>query len=154
MSDGEESEEGDDTTVSLGEVVEDEDGDWDGEGDMPVVAVALSFEDVLERLENPVEAVESLQKWAEYVGVASEKPQHVINGFCAKRGIHIDFFPGPDAGKMTTLERARNEMGLDADKHIYVADSKRDEIIAEKNGWEYMSLDEVRRNVGWRLKDE
>jgi phosphoglycolate phosphatase-like HAD superfamily hydrolase len=134
------------TTVSLTQ-------DEEGEGGMPTVAVALSFE-VLERLEEPTDAVESLQAWAEYVGVASEKPQHVVNGFCAKRDIHIDFFPGPDAGKMGTLERAREEMGLDADRHIYVGDSKRDEVMAEKTGWEYMSLDEVQRNVGWKLKDE
>jgi phosphoglycolate phosphatase-like HAD superfamily hydrolase len=139
MSDG-----GGDTTVSL---------TGENEGGMPTVAVALSFEDVLERLEEPTDAVESLQAWAEYVGVASEKPTHVVNGFCAKRDIHIDFFPGPDAGKMRTLERARDEMGLDAERHIYVGDSKRDEVMAEKAGWEYMSLDEVQRNVGWKLKD-
>lgn len=120
---------------------------------MPVVAVALSFEGVLQRLEDPAEAVESTQKWAEYVGVASEKPQHVVNGFCAKRDIHIDFFPGPDSGKIRTLERARDEMGLNADRHIYVGDSKRDEVMAEKTGWEYMSLEEVRENVGWEVDD-
>ena len=154
MSDEEESED-DGTTVSLGEVVgKDRDRDRDDESDVPIVAVALSFEDVLERLENPIEAVESTQKWAEYVGVVSEKPQHIVNGFCAKRDIHIDFFPGPDSGKTETLERARNEMGLNADKHIYVSDSKRDEVMAEKMGWEYTSLDEARRNVGWKTKEE
>ncbi|MDY6780321.1 MAG: hypothetical protein SV760_07215, partial [Halobacteria archaeon] len=101
---------------------------------MPSVVVALSFEGVLERLENPAEAVETLRKWAEYVGAPSGKEQHVVNGFCAKRDIHIDFFPGPDAGKLRTLERAENEMGLDADRHIYVGDTKRDEVIAEKAG--------------------
>ena len=148
MSNGNEEGSGDtETTVSLtGE-------DEDEPGGMPTVAVALSFEDVLERLKEPTDAVESLQAWAEYVGVASEKPQHVINGFCAKRDIHIDFFPGPDAGKKRTLERAREEMGLDADRHIYVGDSKRDEVMAEKTGWEYMDLNEVQRNVGWKLKD-
>lgn len=140
MSDG-----GGDTNVNL--TGENEEG-------MPTVAVALSFEGVLERLKEPTDAVESLQAWAEYVGVASEKPTHVVNGFCAKRDIHIDFFPGPDAGKMRTLERARDEMGLDAERHIYVGDSKRDEVMAEKAGWEYMGLDEVQRNVGWKLKDD
>ncbi|MFP4175461.1 MAG: hypothetical protein ACLFSW_06780 [Halobacteriales archaeon] len=120
---------------------------------MPDVAVALSYEDVLSRLENPEDAVESLHAWAEYVGVASEKQPHVVNGFCAKRDIHIDFFPGPDSGKMETLRRARDEMGLDADRHIYVSDSKRDEVMAEKAGWEYMSLDEVRENVGWSVSE-
>jgi len=124
----------------------------DDEG-MPEVAVALSFEDVLQRLENPAEAVESVAAWAEYIGVASEKPTHVVNGFCAKREIHIDFFPGPDSGKMDTLQRARDEMGLDADRHIYVSDSKRDEVMAEKAGWEYMSLEEVQENVGWSLNE-
>lgn len=137
----------DEATVSLGGTERE-----GGDGGMPVVAVALSFEDVLRRLEDPAEAVESTQKWAEYVGVASEKPQHAVNGFCAKRDIHIDFFPGPDSGKKRTLERAREEMGLNADRHIYVGDSRRDEVMAEKTGWEYMSLDEVRENVGWKLK--
>jgi len=123
----------------------------DDDGGMPDVAVALSYEDVLSRLENPAEAVESVAAWAEYVGVASEKPTHAVNGFCAKRDIHIDFFPGPDSGKMETLRRAREEMGLCADRHIYVSDSKRDEVVAEKAGWEYMSLDEVRENVGWSV---
>ncbi len=123
----------------------------DADEGMPEVAVALSFEDVLQRLENPADAVDSIAAWAEYVGVASEKPTHVVNGFCAKREIHIDFFPGPDSGKMETLRRARDEMGLDADRHIYVSDSKRDEVMAEKAGWEYMSLDEVRENVGWSV---
>lgn len=157
MSDGQEGDgkNGDGATVSLSDMVDKEkDRHRPDDSEVPVVAVALSFEDVLQRLEDPVGSVESVQKWAEYVGVASEKQPHVVNGFCAKRDIHIDFFPGPDSGKMETLERARNEMGLDADKHIYVGDSKRDEVMAEKTGWEYMSLDEVRRNVGWKLKDE
>lgn len=145
--DGGEDEADDEATVSLGGT------EREGEdGGMPVVAVALSF-GVLRRLEDPAEAVESTQKWAEYVGVASGKPQHAVNGFCAKRDIHIDFFPGPDSGKKRTLERAREEMGLNADRHIYVGDSRRDEVMAEKTGWEYMSLEEVRENVGWKLKE-
>ncbi|MCX2817895.1 hypothetical protein EGH25_00770 [Haladaptatus sp. F3-133] len=127
--------------------------DDNADGGMPDVAVALSYEEVLTRLRNPAEAVETVHGWAEYVGVASEKPTHVVNGFCAKRDIQIDFFPGPDSGKMDILRRAHDEMGLDADRHIYVSDSRRDEVMAEKAGWEYMSLDEVRENVGWKVKE-
>jgi len=128
--------------------------DTDEEEEMPEVAVALSFEDVLTRLENPDEAMERLRKWAEYVGVASEEPQHVVNGFCAKREIHIDFFPGPEDTRLETLERVRADMGTEihADRYIYVGNSKRDEVVAEKADWDYMSLEDVQENVGWKVK--
>ncbi len=127
----------------------------DADQGMPEVVVALSFEGVVEELENPAEAIERVRLWAEYVGIPSDKPQHVVNGFCAKRDIHIDFFPSPDEGegKLSTLKRAMNEMNLDGDRHIYVGCSKRDEVIAEKAGWEYMDKEELINNVGWETKD-
>lgn len=124
------------------------------EDDGTVVAVALSFEGVVARLEDPKTAIDDLQKWADYVGVASERPQHEVNGFCGKRDIHIDFFPGPDAGAMETLRRAMHEMHLGADRHIFVGASKRDEVMAEKVGWEYMPAERAAENVGWSLTAE
>ncbi len=133
--------------VSMAEV---DDGDED---EMPSVCVALEFEGVLSKLEEPAESLGDIEVWAEWVGVVSEKPQHVVNGFCAKREIHVDFFPGPKSGKMETLRRAREEMGIDADRYIYVGSSKRDEVMAEKQGWEYMSREEVADDVGWSFDD-
>lgn len=125
----------------------------EGDEEMPAVCVALEFEGVLSRLEDPVESLGDVDAWAEWVGVVSEKPQHVVNGFCARREIHVDFFPGPKNGKMETLRRAREEMGIDADRYIYVGSSKRDEVMAEKQGWEYMSREQVSENVGWSFED-
>lgn len=122
--------------------------DDDGE----TTAVALSFEDVLTRLRKPKEVTDGIQGWADYLGVASERPQHEVNGYCAKREIHIDFFPGPDAGKLRTLERAKDEMGLDASQHIYIGSGKRDEVLAEKAGWSYLDVEDAARDGGWELK--
>lgn len=115
-------------------------------------AVALAFQGVLNRLEDPKGVTDSILEWAEYLGVASERDQHVVNGFCAKREIHIDFFPGPNGGKLSTLERAKNEMGIDADEHIYFGSSKRDEVIAEKAGWSYVDIEEAAERSGWDLE--
>lgn len=115
-------------------------------------AVALSFEGVLTRLRHPQEVTDRIQEWADYLGVASERPQHEVNGYCAKREIHIDFFPGPSAGKLRTLERAKNEMGLGANKHVFIGSSKRDEVIAEKAGWSYLDVTDAARDGGWELK--
>jgi len=127
-------------------------GDEGGADDGATVAVALSFEGVVLRMEDPKTAIDDLQKWADYVGVTSERPQHEVNGFCGKRDIHIDFFPGPDAGTMETLRRAMHEMHLDADRHIYVGASARDEAMAEEMGWEYMPAARAADNVGWTLE--
>lgn len=116
--------------------------------------MAVSFEGVLDRLLHPKEVTDGIQEWAEYLGVASERPQHVVNGFCAKREIHIDFFPGPDAGKLRTLERAKDEMGMDADEHLFIGGSRRDEVIAEKAGWSYLDVEDAARDGDWELKDE
>ncbi|MFB6283689.1 MAG: hypothetical protein ABEK59_07120 [Halobacteria archaeon] len=147
---GEKSE---DSTLEVEFGAENDEGETDGDEVMPEVSVALSFEKAVERLENPSDAIDSVSMWAEYVGMPSDKPQHVVNGFCSKRDIHIDYFTAPDGGKLDTLEKAMNDMGMDADRHIYVGGSKRDEVIAEKAGWEYMSFEEVADNMNWKIED-
>ncbi|MFP4633101.1 MAG: hypothetical protein ACLFMT_06680 [Halobacteriales archaeon] len=124
----------------------------DDEG-MPSVCVALSFEGVLESLERPGDSVGDVEAWAEYLGVASERPQHEVLGFCTKHDVHVDFFPGPRGGKLETLRRARTEMGIDADRYLYVGRGRRDEILADRAGWDYMDADEAAENVGWRYRD-
>ncbi|MDY7082034.1 MAG: hypothetical protein SXQ77_06430 [Halobacteria archaeon] len=106
-----------------------------GEDEIESVSIAFSFEDAVLKLENPKDVFDSVSKWSEYVGITSDKPQHVVNGFCAKRNIHIDFFTGPQGGKVETLEKAKDEIRLDADEYFYIGASKRDEVIAEKAGW-------------------
>ncbi|MDY6764879.1 MAG: hypothetical protein SV377_04210 [Halobacteria archaeon] len=117
-----------------------------GEGD---IAVALSFEGVVEDLKHPRKTFESISKWAKSVGIVSEKPTTVINSFCAKRKIDIDFFSGPEGGKLDGLQRV--PQWINCDRHIYIGATKRDEVIAEKAGWEYIDIKEAAERTGWEL---
>lgn len=117
-------------------------------------ALALSFENVVERLENPEKAFSDLEKWIEYVGIVSDRPQHEVNSFYAEREIHMDFFSGPREGKLGGLERAKERERFDAVRYIFVGASKRDEVIAEKAGWEYKDIENLAEESGWRLNED
>ncbi|MDY6775771.1 MAG: hypothetical protein SV253_06810 [Halobacteria archaeon] len=115
------------------------------------IAVALDFDSVLKSFERPREAFESINTWAKYVGVIGTSPQHVINGYCTKNRIDPDFFPAPDDGKLGALERAMESEMYDAERYVFVGASRRDEVVAEKAGWEYVDVDEAAEDAGWKM---
>ncbi|XGI84271.1 hypothetical protein ACEU6E_03210 [Halorutilales archaeon Cl-col2-1] len=126
--------------------------DVDGIDARGEIAVALDFDSVLKSFENPRETFESINGWAEYVGVVGSTSQHVINGYCTKNRIDPDFFPAPDDGKLDALERAMDSEMYDAERYVFVGASKRDEVVAEKAGWEYVDVDEAAETAGWSLE--
>ncbi|MDY7081146.1 MAG: hypothetical protein SXQ77_01760, partial [Halobacteria archaeon] len=91
------------------------------------IALALSFEDVVEELENTVEVFDSVREWVKYVGIVSDKPAHALNGFYARNDeINIDFSSGPGEGKLEGLKRTRERKRFDAERYIFVSATKRD----------------------------
>ncbi|MDY6765694.1 MAG: hypothetical protein SV377_08505 [Halobacteria archaeon] len=117
------------------------------------IALAISFE-VLKELQDPKGAVDSAKSWAKYIGVVSDKPTYAVNSYCAKRDIHFDFFSDSNDSKLETLRRTKRRERFDAERYIFIGDTKRDEVIAQKGGWEYVGLQDISNRPEWKPSKE
>ncbi|MDY7082326.1 MAG: hypothetical protein SXQ77_07975 [Halobacteria archaeon] len=127
---------------------------------MPVLDIgsdthlALSYEKGVTRLENVGEVLHDLKTRACELGIVSDNVEaYVINDLGRKHDVHIDFYSVPP-GKTNGLERAKKEGHPEGTRYVFVGVSKRDEVIAQKEGWGFRYFDKVADDEGWELRDE
>ncbi|XGI83283.1 hypothetical protein ACEU6E_08350 [Halorutilales archaeon Cl-col2-1] len=114
--------------------------------------VGVSYED-LQRLEDEGEALRFLKSRAEEIGVLSDSAEtYVIKDLGRKHDVHIDFYSLP--GKLDCLQRSKKEDHPPETEYVYIGSGKRDEVIADRAGWEYVELEDVAREFGWELSDD
>ncbi|WP_226010622.1 DUF7124 domain-containing protein [Halomicrobium salinisoli] len=117
-----------------------------GSGDM-----TLAFElAALKELAYPDAVFTDARQWSEYVGVISEKPTYVVTNFCRKHRIRQDFFSGP-RGREESLENVKEQFGTD--RHVFIGTEDEDADLAERAGWEYLSVEDAAEAADWDLGD-
>lgn len=115
-----------------------------GTGDM-----TLAFDlGALQALAEPDRVFTDARQWTEYVGVVSEKPTYVVTNFTRKHRIRQDFFSGP-RGREESLESVTEQ--FDTDRHVFVGTEEADRELAERVGWEYLSVEDAAEAAGWEL---
>ena len=118
-----------------------------GSGDM-----TLAFDlGALQALAEPDRVFTDARQWTEYVGVVSEKPTYVVTNFTRKHRIRQDFFSGP-RGREESLESVKDQ--FDTERHVFVGTSGEDRELAERVGWEYLSVGDAAEAAGWTLAED
>jgi len=116
--------------------------------------LAVAYECAI-RLENPGEVIDSVKEKnliAEFGIVGGVEP-YVITDFGQKHGVVIDFYSVPP-GKSNGLKKAKGLDPADEERYVFLGGGKRDEVLAEKLGWEYYGFKEVAHKEGWDVEPE
>jgi len=113
--------------------------------------MTLAFDlSALEALAEPGSVFADARRWSQYVGVVSDKPTYVVTNFTRKHRIRQDFFSGP-RGKEESLENVRTQ--FDTDRHVLVGGSEDGPAMADRTGWEYVTVEAAAEAAGWALGD-
>lgn len=110
----------------------------------------------LERLDSPRTAFTEANEWSKYVGVVSDKPQHVAMKFTRDHELPKHFLPRPSGEKRQTLEDVRSVSSEyeKTDRYVFVGTSATDRATAEAANWEYVPLEEAAEAAGWVVATE
>lgn len=121
-------------------------------GDM-TLAFSLT---ALERLEDPQKAFMGAKEWSKYVGVVSDRPQHVAMKFTRDHQLPKHFLPRPSGEKKQTLEDVRSVSSEyeETERYVFVGTSATDREIAAETDWEYVPLEEAAEAAGWDVAPE
>lgn len=115
-------------------------------------SMTLAFDlEALEQLDDPEAVVHDARQWSEYLGIVSEKPTFAVTKFAREHRIRQDFFSGP-RGREESLEQIRGQ--FETDRHVFVGTSDDDEQLAERVGWEYLSVQQAAEAADWALKEQ
>ncbi|WP_324758929.1 DUF7124 domain-containing protein [Haloarcula sp. GH36] len=115
-----------------------------GNGDM-----TLAFDlDALKQLAYPDSVFNDARQWSEYVGVVSDQPTYVVTNFTRKHRVRQDFFSGPRS-REESLTNVKEQ--FDTDRHVYVGTSDEDAALAERAGWEFLSVEDAATAAEWEL---
>ncbi len=115
--------------------------------------LAVSYSVVVDRLKEPEEVLNELKDRAGELGIISSSAEpHEINDLGREMDIHIDFYSVPP-GKLKGLMRAKKQDHPDKTKYVFIGDSRRDEVAADKAEWGYLDLDSIAQNQGWELNN-
>lgn len=116
------------------------------------LTLALSFS-ALKRLDDPERAVAEARGWSKYVGVVSERPQHVVMKYTRDRDIPKHFLPRPGGEKRRTLEDVKSVSSEyeATDRYVFVGTTEADREAATAAGWEYVPLEEAAEAAGWAV---
>ncbi|MFC7077210.1 DUF7124 domain-containing protein [Haloarcula halophila] len=117
-----------------------------GNGDM-----TLAFDlDALKQLAYPDSVFNDARQWSEYVGVVSDQPTYVVTNFTRKHRVRQDFFSGPRS-REESLTNVKEQ--FDTDRHVYVGTDDEDAALAERAGWEFLSVGDAATAAEWELGD-
>ncbi|MDY6779560.1 MAG: hypothetical protein SV760_03230 [Halobacteria archaeon] len=116
--------------------------------------LALAYEGGVARLTDVGGVLTELKSRVGELGVVSDSAEpYVINDIGRKHDVHIDFYSVPP-GKLNGLERAKKGDHPPETRYVFLGASKRDEVVAEKQGWEHHDFEEVAEDEGWELDAE
>lgn len=116
---------------------------------MPTITVAYNIT-ALEKTESPEEVLASSVKWADNIGIISEEPLNEIIDFEYNNNIQTDF----NSGTQSIDEALGNiHKKIATDRHIYIGTSDSHKKMAEKHGWEYLTIQDAASEADWELSE-
>ena len=116
-------------------------------GDADEMTLALTYE-AAKALANPSAAFADAKRWADWIGVVGSVPAHTLNKFQRDNHIDLDFFNG--AG-MEPAERLADidERSMFYAERLVVVGLEDQRALAERAGWEFITLSEAAEKAGW-----
>ncbi|MCX2817898.1 hypothetical protein EGH25_00785 [Haladaptatus sp. F3-133] len=111
------------------------------------VNLAVAYEGIAD-LEDTGFALNDLKLRVDELGIVGNVESHVANDLGREHDVHVDFHSVPP-GKKNGLIRGRSTDPDGDARHVFLGTTKRDEVLAEKMGWEYHDISEVAEEEGW-----
>jgi hypothetical protein len=102
----------------------------------------------LERLVDPVGAIEDAKQWTEYIGLTSATAE-TQGSPVENEDIDVDFI-GEDL--ISDLATARQR--FPTERHVFIGQSDEDRKAAQSLGIEYLSISEASDKAEWVLQSE
>lgn len=114
--------------------------------------MTLIFEfGAIQRLEEPVAAVNDAREWSERVGIVSDASPDGVTDFADRDDVDTDFTSGVGSiGGSLAVVRQR----FPAARHVFLGTNDVDRDLARSLGWEYLDIDEAAEKAGWQLGKE
>jgi hypothetical protein len=111
------------------------------------VNLAVAYEGIVD-LDDPGHALNDLKLRVDELGIVGNVESHVANDLGRRYDVHVDFHSVPP-GKKNGLVRGRSTNPDGETRHVFLGTTRRDEVLAEKMGWEYRDIYEVAEEEGW-----
>ena len=111
------------------------------------VNLAVAYDGVVE-FDDTGFVLNDLKLRVDEIGVVGNIEPHTATGLGRKHDVHVDFHSVPP-GKKNGLTRGRSTNPDSETRHVFLGTSRRDEVLAEKMGWEYHDICEVAEEEGW-----
>jgi hypothetical protein len=111
------------------------------------INLAVAYDGIVE-LEDPGHALNDLKLRVDELGIVGNVKSHTANALGNKHDVHVDFHSVPP-GKKNGLVRGRSTNPDSDTRHVFLGAGRRDEVLAEKMGWEYRDIFEVAEEEGW-----
>lgn len=111
------------------------------------VNLAVAYDGIID-LDDPGYALNDLKLRVNELGVVGNIKPYVANDLGHKHDVFVDFHSVPP-GKKNGLNRGKSDDPEGDTRHVFLGTSRRDEVLAEKMGWEYRDIYEVAEEEGW-----
>lgn len=120
-------------------------------GDADEMTLAFTYE-AMSRLASPAAALASAEGWTDWVGLVGDVPAHTINKFQREHTLDLDFFSGSGTTAAERLAEIDETSMFYADRQVVVG-TEEEEALADRAGWEFVSLEEAAAKADWALED-
>lgn len=114
----------------------------DRSGDM---TLAFTLE-ALERLADPVAAIEDARTWSSYLGGVSARPNGALS-FTKERRVRLDFFSGTRTPAETLFAATSN---YHTERYVLVGTEEQANLPPTPN-WEFRTIEDAADAAGWDL---
>lgn len=105
----------------------------------------------IQRLDEPVAAIDDAQAWSERVGIVSDRSPDGVGDFADRDDVHVDFSAGVGsiAGSLAAVRQR-----FPTARHVFVGTDDADRDLARSLGWEYLDVDEAAEKADWEIDEE
>ncbi|WP_367175424.1 DUF7124 domain-containing protein [Haloarcula rubripromontorii] len=120
-------------------------------GGIDDMTMAVTY-DAARQFADPQVVFREARAWADWVGIVGDVDAFVINKFQRDHGIDADFFSGAGQEPAERLADIDEHSMFYAERMVLVGRPD-DEPIAERTGWEFVSLADAAEKADWDLVD-
>ncbi|EMA09075.1 hypothetical protein SAMN05443574_114106 [Haloarcula vallismortis] len=120
-------------------------------GGIDDMTMAVTY-DAARQFADPQRVFREARAWADWVGIVGDVDAFVINKFQRDNGIDADFFSGAGQEPAERLADINEHSMFYAERMVLVG-RPADEPIAERTGWEFISLADAAEKADWDLAD-
>jgi len=111
------------------------------------VNLAVAYDGIVE-LDDPGFALSDLDLRVDELGVVGNVKPYTVNDLGRRHDVNVDFY-GVPPGKKNGLESGLADDPNHDPRYVFLGTGRRDEVLAEKLGWEYHDFYEVAEEEGW-----